>query len=373
MLLEYDKKTYLTVNKQPLAGSTFINWIKVLLENRFDISWQFIPRAIYVTIMAIVTTPLRLIEKKEFDSKIKNIKIEKPIFIIGHWRSGTTFLHYLLGQGKNLAYTSTMVTLDPSIFLKYEKLLRNLVSKSLPRKRPMDNLEMETDLPYEEEYAIANLCPYSFYHAWYFPKNIDRYFDKYVLFKDVDQKIVDSWKDTYTYFLKKVSYKYNGRQILLKSLINTARIQILLELFPDAKFIHLYRNPYKVYMSTWKLYRSILPLFSFQQIDKEELDQAIINAYKKLYKQYFSEKKLIPKDNLIEIRYEDFVEDPLKTIEMIYSKFKINNFEKAKPSFESYIKKHKNYKKNHHTLDEKIKEKIYKEWGFAFRKLGYSK
>ena len=373
MLLEYDKKTYLTIEKQPLAGSTFTNWIRVLIENKFDINWRFLPRAIYVTLMIVVTTPLRLHEKKKFDRKIKDIKIEQPIFIIGHWRSGTTFLHYLLGQDKNLAYTSTMATLDPSIFLEYEKLLRSIISKSLPHKRPMDNLEMKTDLPYEEEYAVANLCPYSFYHAWYFPKNMDRYFDKYVLFKDVNKEIIDAWRENYTYFLKKVSYKHGGKQIMLKSLVNTARIKHILELFPDAEFIHLYRNPYEVYMSTWKLYKSILPLFSFQQIDKDKLDQSILNVYKKLYKRYLKDRSLIPEGNLIEISYENFVKKPLETVEKIYSTFKINSFEKAKPSFKKYIRKHENYKRNHHRLDDKIREKVYKEWGFVFKEFGYIK
>jgi hypothetical protein len=237
----------------------------------------------------------------------------------------------------------------------------------------MDNLEMEAELPYEEEYAVANLCPYSFYHAWYFPKNIDYSFDKYVLFKDVDRKIIDSWKETYTYFLKKISYKYNGKPIMLKSLVNTAKIKILLEMFPDAKFIHIYRHPYNVYMSTWKLYNSILPIFSFQQIDKNKLDRSILDIYKKLYKKYFEDKHLILENNLIEIKYEDFIKEPLKTVETIYSKLGINSFEKAKPAFEEYIKKHENYKRNHYKIDDKIKEKVYKEWGFVFKEFRYNK
>jgi len=182
MKSKFEKKYYLIINKQPLAGTTFLNWMRVLIENKFKIDWQFFPKALYVTIMIIFVTPLRIIEKRKFDKKIQNIKIEKPIFIIGHWRSGTTFLHYLMGKDKNLGYTSTMNTLDPSIFLKYEKLLKKIVANSLPEKRPMDNLEMETDLPYEEEYAIANLCPYSFYHAWYFPFAIYFLFNLFIYF-----------------------------------------------------------------------------------------------------------------------------------------------------------------------------------------------
>ena len=190
MKSKFKKENYLILNRQPLAGTTFKNWIKVLIENKFKIDWQFIPKALYVTIMIIFVTPLRLIEKNKFDEKIKNTKVKEPIFIIGHWRSGTTFLHYLIGQDKNLGYTSTMETLDPHIFLNYEKLLKKIVSNSLPKKRPMDNLEMEINLPYEEEYAIANICPYSFYHAWYFPRSIDRYLKRDILYEDVGKDVL---------------------------------------------------------------------------------------------------------------------------------------------------------------------------------------
>lgn len=369
----FEKEQYLILNKQPLAGSTFVNWMKVLIENRCKIDWQFFPKALYVTLMIIFVTPLRIIEKTKFDKKFQNIKVEKPIFIIGHWRSGTTFLHYLLGKDKNLGYVSTMDTLDPSVFLQYENLLKKIVSKSLPNKRPMDNLEMGTDLPYEEEYAVANLCPYSFYHAWYFPRAIDHYFERYVLHEDVTKEIIDEWKEVYVYFLKKITYKYNGKQIMLKSLVNTAKIRLILELFPDAKFIYQYRNPYEVYLSTWNLYNSILPLFSFQHIDKEDFDKSILMIYKKLALKYLEERKLIPKENLIEIRYEDFIKEPLLTLEMIYSTFGMPGFEKAKPLFEEYIKKHAMYKRNHHTIDSHIKKKVYGEWEVMFKEFGYKK
>ncbi|HWR63291.1 MAG TPA: sulfotransferase [Candidatus Thermoplasmatota archaeon] len=371
MKARFEKKQYLVINTQPLAGSTFVTWMKVLLENRFQIDWQFIPKALYVTIMILATTPLRFIEKWKFEKKFKDVKIEKPIFIIGHWRSGTTFLHYLMGNDKNLGYVSTMDTLDPSVFLNYEKLLHNIVQNSLPEKRPMDNLEMGTKLPYEEEYAIANLSPYSFYHAWYFPRAINRYFTRYVLYEGVDRKIVEQWKKTYLYFLKKITYKHQGKQIVIKSLVNTAKIQHLLELFPDAKFIHQYRNPYEVYMSTWRLYNSILPLFSFQHIDKEEFDTSILTIYRRISERYLQEKKLIPKENLIELRYEDFVKDPLQTLEMIYKKFNLPGFEEVKPAFEKYLKKHEVYERNHYSIDEQTKKKVYQAWEVIFKEFGY--
>jgi len=173
--------------------------------------------------------------------------------------------------------------------------------------------------------------------------------------------------------VKKITYKYKKKRILLKSLVNTARIKYLLEVFPDAKFIHIYRDPYKVYLSTWKLYKKILPIFSFQHITVEELDSMIITVYREMYKKYLAEKTLIPEGNLIEISYENFIENPMKTLKDIYQKLEIDGFNKAKPAFEKYLKKHENYKTSKYSFNKELKEKIYREWEFVFKEFGYEK
>ncbi len=369
--LVYNGRDYLTVEKQPLAGSSINNWVKLLVENRFRVDWRFIPRAMYVSLMVAILTPFRIREALKHNDKIEKSKVKQPIFIIGHWRSGTTFLHYLMGQDPNLAYVSTFETMTPMMIIENENLFKSIVKTHLPSKRPMDDLEMKTDLPYEEEYAIANLSPYSFHHAWYFPRRWREYFDRYVLFKNVDDRIKEEWKKTYSFFLKKISYKYNGKPILLKSLVNTARIPMLLDLFPDARFLHIYRNPYKVYLSTWKLYSKILPIFSFQRISNEELDKEILYCYKAIFQKYLEDKKLIPDDNLFEISYEEFTSKPLESLKTIYDSLNLKGFEEAKPYFERYIKAHDGYTPQKYNIDEVVKEKVYREWRFAFEAFGY--
>lgn len=298
--LKFDKKEYLNVGGQPLAGTSLVNWLKLLVENRFRINWRFLPKTLYVTFMVTAITPFRIYEQIKFDREIENIKVSPLIFIIGHFRSGTTFLHYLMGQDKDLAYVSTFETMGPWVFLGSEKIFKEVVRNHLPEKRPMDDLEMEADLPYEEEYAIGNLSPYSFYHAWYFPKNSDYYFRRYVLFEGISDHVKEERKKTYIYLLKKISYKHKEKMILLKSPINTGRVKLLLETFPDTRFIHIYRDQYKVYLSTWRLYKAILPMFSFQHVDYEDVDRLILEFYKK-YTKGFSEKKMIPDKNLVEM------------------------------------------------------------------------
>ena len=119
------------------------------------------------------------------------------------------------------------------------------------------------------------------------------------------------------------------------------------------------------------MYKSIIPIFSLQRIDVEFLDRFIIDFYRDLYKKFLEEKKYIDNDNLIEFKYEDFVKDPLTILRGVYDKFGFGWFEEAKPNFERYIEKHKNYKAHQYTIDEELREKIGKEWGFAFKEFDY--
>ncbi|MCD6448174.1 MAG: sulfotransferase [Thermoplasmata archaeon] len=371
MKLKFNKDAYLNFSQQPLGGSSFTNWLYLLAENKFCIDWRFVPRALYVTMLILFLTPSRIKEKRMVERKLRDVEIVPPLFIVGHFRSGTTFLHYLMGQDKSLAYVSTFETMAPWVLLNDK--LRKLVEERLPEKRPMDDLEMDAGLPYEEEYAIANLCSYSFYHGWYFPKKINYYFRKYVLFEGVSEEVKQKWKNWYEYLLKKITLKHDGKRILLKSPVNTGRIKLLLEIFPDAKFIHIYPNPYKVYLSTWRLYEKILPIFSFQHIEKEMLDRFILDFYKEVYSKYFEEKHLIDKGNLVEISYEEFVKEPMKKLKWIYEKLGLDGFEKAEPYFRRYVEKHKNYKPHSYVITDKIREKVYSEWKFAFDEFGYKK
>jgi len=371
MRFKYTGKDYMNLIQQPLAGSSFSNFMKLLVQNRFHVDVPLLPRAIYVAMMTALLSPFRWYEAAKFNKKLEGVEIPQILFIIGHFRSGTTFLHYLMGQDRNLAYVSTLETMAPEVFLGSEKLFSEMVKKRLPGKRPMDDLEMHAGLPYEEEYAIANMCLQSFYHAWYFPRKWDYYFRKYVLFEGVSEREKNRWRNTYIRLLKKIAYRHDGKMILLKSPVNTGRIKELLEIFPDAKFLHIYRNPYRVYLSTWKLYRKILPIFSLQHIDMEELDRHILTFYRETYKKYLRERHIIPDGNLVEISYETFYTNPLHNLEAIYDELHIGNFQQAEPHFRKFLDKYRDYTPDKYNMDEETREKVYREWKFAFEAFGY--
>jgi hypothetical protein len=312
-------------------------------------------------------------EHLKFDKIIKETEVQNdPIFILGHWRSGTTYLHNVLSLDKNLGYFSTFHTSLPGIFLGSETLFKSFVALSLPEKRPMDDVTMGIDLPQEDEFALAAFSTCSANHGLCFPRNAE-YYNRFVFMEDVPQKAIDKWKEVYHYLLKKETLYRDGKQLVLKNPANTARVKLLLEMFPEAKFIHIYRNPYHVYLSMMKLLMSIVPFMCVQKPPKiEEIEKQVLYVYKQMYMKYLKERNDVPKGNLVEVRYEDFIQQPLKELKNIYTKLQLDGFNKSEKTFKEYIASQTNVKIQKYIIDESIKQRIYRAWKFAFDNFDYT-
>jgi hypothetical protein len=236
----------------------------------------------------------------------------------------------------------------------------------------MDNIEVNINGPYEEEAGIAVLSPWSFFHGLHFPRNAEEQYVKSIHFKDLSKEEKNQWKHMYETFMKSVCYTNDDRRLLLKDPANTARIPLLLNIFPDAKFIHIYRNPYKVYLSTIKMRNKVLDKLALQGSNSEEIDKQVLNNYKRLMNAYFTQKESIKEDNLIEIQYEKLVKNPLKEVEHIYEHLNLPDLDRAIPEMKHYLEQKKNYKTNVYKIDDHIIQKVKKHWGFTIDRWGYS-
>ncbi len=364
----YNKKTI----QHPLFGISTKKWIQ-LLEKNGGVEKGFLTRGTFITLSSIFTTPVRIFFKIKYESKIKNLKIKhSPVIIIGHWRSGTTYLHELFSQDPQFCYVSLWNTLLPEGFLVLEPI-KNFLSNFLPKKRPMDEIKVDIDGPYEEEAGIAVLSPWSFFHCLHFARNAEEQYLKSIHFNNLKPEEINQWKQNYLTFMKTVTYANNGKRLLLKNPANTARITTLLELFPKAKFIHIYRNPYKVYLSTIKMRNRVLDKLALQNADKEEIKQQVTENYKRLMKRYFEQKKHIPKENLVDVKYEDLVANPIKEVKKIYVQLDLPDLQSALPEMQKYLDGKKDYKTNVYAIDEEIIQHVKSNWKFTIDLWKYDK
>jgi len=344
----------------------------LLAQNRFKVNIRYIPRLLYSLFLSGVISPFRLSERIKFDEKINNVEIKKPpVFLLGHWRSGTTYLHNLFTVDNRYGFFSTFHAYMPGAFLGYEKLMKPIVASSIPDKRPMDDVKMDADLPQEEEYALGAFSPYSYYHGWCFPKNMD-FYNRFVCFNNVSKDYVDDWKNVYMYLFKKVTLRENGKALVVKNPSNTGRIRLLLEMFPDAKFVHIHRNPYHVFMSMMRFMRIVIPLYCIQNPPEiDVIENSMMNLYGEVYRNYFLEKKLVSKNNFVEVKYEDFITNPFFELKNIYNDLNLGGFKDNERAFKAYILSQSEVKLNNYHLNNDLKDKIYNRWKFVFENFGY--
>lgn len=366
------KENTLVVTKEPLAGNSLTNIFRLLTQNRFSVDFRYMPRLFYSLLMSTIMAPFRIKEKIKFDETVEATEIKPdPIFLLGHWRSGTTYLHNVLSHDKNLGFFSTFHAYLPGVFLDSEKIFLPLLVSSLPEKRPMDDVDMGAELPQEDEYSVGALIPYAYYNGWCFPRNME-FYNKFVCMEDVPKKTLEEWKRMYIYLLKKVTLYRNGKQLVLKNPANTGRVKLLLEMFPNAKFIHIYRNPYHLYLSMMRFMRIVIPLYCVQKLPKvEEIERLMMDLYAKMHRKYFNERRFIPEGNLVEVRYEDFIKHPLEETKRIYAELNIKGFEASKEAFRKYIQSQAKVKTHNYVVDEEVKKKVKEKWGFAVKELGY--
>ncbi|MGC9779949.1 MAG: sulfotransferase [Candidatus Heimdallarchaeota archaeon] len=357
-------RTHLIVKEEPLAGMSMINIFRLLWQNKFYVHPKYWLRFWYAIALSWVTTPLRVIEILRFQRRIKKTKVEiDPLFIIGHYRTGTTYLMTLLAHDKNMGYVSNLEGYAPHFFLAFHKFTKNLIDMSLPEQRPMDNVVMGSDEPTEEEYSIGAMSKYGFYNGFIFPWKFKLY-SRYNSFRTCKEKDVERWKKTYQYFVKKMTYKYKGKRIFLKNPTTTYRIEHILKMYPNAKFIHLYRDPYGMYASSVKFFREVFAIYALQTWKDEDLQQGILDNVKEMYEVFNETRSLIPKENIIDIKYEDFIKDPMPFMESLYKDLKIDGYENIKDDFVAYFKSQATYKPNVHEISDDVINRVNSHWDF---------
>ena len=359
--------------------------LRLLVRNRFAVSPSRIPLALLGLIYAINNSVMKAIQAILFAKRIEAVVLEKPpIFIIGHWRTGTTHLHELLVLDDSFVAPSTLECVVPAQFLAFGWLIR-LFAFLLPATRPMDNMLIGWDHPQEDELALLALGLGSPYEAMIFP-NHRHVGHPFLNMTETTPKEVEAWQAGLLRFLKQVSYRSRrdakcprkARSIILKSPTHTARLRILRQMFPDAKFIHMVRHPCDVYASTIRLWQALYDTQGCQKPDcgglangAPAIEQYVLDTMDLLYRDFFAEVSEIPAQNFCQVRYEDLVRAPVAEIDRIYCQLGLQSFERVRPRLEARLAELAAYKSHPHRISDDDREAVRGRWGWYMDKFGY--
>jgi len=353
-----------------LVGFTFGDWLRVVKENRFALSWPYRRQWLLATLLSIRNSRLRKKEMARFGRQIEEAIVRPPLFVVGHWRSGTTLLHSLLAVDEQFAYPNQFQVTFPHIFLSLAEVVQKQLADADAEKRPMDNVEVRYDSPGEDEFALAVLSLRSPVLGWMFPRRAE-FYDRYLTFRDVPADEVEAWRQAFLFFLQKLSCCHEKR-LVLKSPQHTARIRLLLEMFPDAHFVHIHRHPYQVFRSTQKLYRTAVARIRVQTASDDHLDEDIIRRYREMYDAYLAERELIPPGHLHELSFEDLEQDMVGQVREIYEHLSLGSFAAVEPKLRQYVESMAGYQKNpHQPLPDDVKQRLFTAWQPMFEAFGY--
>lgn len=295
-----------------------------------------------------------------WDRAVATERQRDPLFVVGHWRTGTTFLQYLLGLDERMRTPDTFECMLPEQFI----VTRWLFSKIMfcPSRRPMDNITMGWGKPQEDEFAFCNQGATSVYRHFAFPNEPNLHSNSLTM-DNVSSATLAHWKQTLHRFVTYLNYQHQ-KPLIFKSPTHTGRIQVLLDMYPNAKFIHITRDPYDFIPSTMYLWKSLDATTGMQR-DVSHLDHEdyVFDCFHRMYGSFEKRRHLIPDENIVEVTYDQITSKTVKTLGHVYQSLQLGNFFDVKPAIDQHLEAKRNYKRNEHQLSPRLKDRIETECG----------
>ena len=299
----------------------------------------------------------------------KSRDMPPPIFILGHWRSGTTHLYNIMSLG-DFSYVPPVATGIPWDFIGLGSLLKPLIDRALPSDRYIDSIPVTPRSPQEDEIALASMTPISFYHGLYFPSRFDFHLDRGLfLEKCSEAEVRDRWR-AFDYFARKI-YFQQRKPLLIKNPVYTGCVSQILERYPDAKFIHIHRNPFDVFLSMRNFYQKLLPVMALQDYSHVDIDGTVIRIYKEVMQRFEEQTAGLEAPQFVELGYDELDRDPMTAVQRVYEGLELEGFAAADPVFRAYLATVKSYRKNVFKGTRDDVDVVEREWAHFISKWNY--
>lgn len=363
------RRLLLRINPSLLSGLTLSKWGRLLIDNRFDLDRENIPRMLVITVLALNNSLFQKVDNLRFGSQIGKTRIQPPIFVMGAGRSGTTMLQNILCQDHRFAFPNTYQVHFPGTFLTTESIFGGLTRFLLPGSRVQDNVAVGWEKPGEDECALAFMSLMSPFLGLSFPRRFREY-QRFLDIAELSEQEQLVWQNAFEWFLRKLTLKYN-RPLILKSPAHYSRLKHLLDMFPEARFVHIYRHPFDVMRSTISAAQKVTKHLSMQSSSTVATGD-LLWRLEFSYRQFLEQKHLVSPGRLHEVSYEAFYANPRKELMALYEKLDLPDFSVVEGAHERYLNTIAGYQLSRNIdLEESVKKELFSRLRFAFDAWGY--
>ncbi|HEY6309695.1 MAG TPA: SDR family NAD(P)-dependent oxidoreductase [Streptosporangiaceae bacterium] len=250
--------------------------------------------------------------------------VDRPVFILGINRTGTTFLHRLMAQGRRFwaVYPHELAhpALPPG---RPETARRCYADDILAATRLVEAMSgihpVDPDEP-EEEFAILeeSFAAWTYTMRYFVPEYL-RWLDKrdgreaYAVHRRTLQHL--SWQ-------RGTRLGEGSRQWLLKMPFHLAELEALAATYPDAVFIQTHREP-REFMPSWLSLVESFRSLAAGAPDKPTLGAEQLDFMSRMLEGAAEFRSAHPEIDrrFIDVSYRDLVDDPIRVVEEIYRQF----------------------------------------------------
>ena len=323
-----------------------------------------------ITAYALHNSILRAMQSAIYGTRLRRASAPTdPIFVLGHWRAGTTWLHELLTQDDRFTFPTTYECVSPHYCVLLGSLYPKLFASLLPSRRAMDAMPMGFERPQEDELALLALGQPS--PMWWVGYPGEQAGQQYLTLRELPPSERERWLATLKSFLRLVSFRRPQRTIVLKSPAHTSRLGLLSSAFPAGRFVHVVRDPVAVFASTVHLWTTVHAISGLTAMDTTDLYAYVLDTYVAMYREYFATVSLLPAGSFYQLRYEDLVANPLRSIEECYQSLGLGGFSRAAPRIEKYLERVSGFRTNTFEISSECREQIRARWAPIYSKWGY--
>lgn len=353
-------------------GMTTTAWLSLLRENRFAVTPSRIPIVMGISVASLVNSCMAGMQSLLWKNRLESVELrDDPIFVVGHWRSGTTLLHELLAADPRHTYPDTYACLTPSHFLVSRYLVPWWLGFLMPKRRPMDNVRVGWQQPQEDEWALCLLGLPTVYRTIAFPRRLPHCPASLAL-RDLPAATKRQWDQAFIGFLKSLMVNQGSSRLVLKSPTHTARILHLSKLFPRARFVHVVRHPVSIFPSTMRLWTRLATDHGLQLPEESELEHFVFQTFLQMYEAFESQRQQIPAEQIVDVHYEQLVADPVGQLRQVYQRLELADFETACPHIERRVAAGADYQPNRYQISDELRRRIESRWHDYCRRYGYA-
>jgi Sulfotransferase family len=270
---------------------------------------------------------------------ILHVPVQKPMFLIGFGRTGSTFLHHLLALDPQARAPRLWELTEPSPPPRPETYgtdprIRRLEMHLSSRSIMMPDIHKihESDARAPEE------CQHMMWHG---PHHITlglRAPEYWQWLRDLSLPQLQVLYKCYRLQVQHLQLFHRGEHWVSKSLTHAHFFPVLFQVFPDARIVRLHRDPCQVVPAVASLVAQLQTPYT-SRIDFHELGQLMLELFLDSMHRSMQIDKEVSSQHFIDVVFEDLTENPIRVVRDIYSRFGYSYTAQFEKELSKYLQK----------------------------------